>query len=533
MSTIRRIYAYLLAFAGLGMLAVATVNLGQLVLELLLHAPSAATAQHVRETVSIDVAAMLVGLPVWLVHWRWTERWAQGDPLERASTLRRLYVYAVLAAAGWALAWSTHQVVYAAVSALRDPVLVHDALDQLPALAVAALLWIGHWRIASRDRDLVGEAGGSGTLRRWYLYAAAFLGFVGLLGSASGLLESLWRATTGSARQLEIAAPLAGVVVGVLVWLAHWAVLPGRIGEDARREDGQAVLRSVYLFLSLSVGVIGALFGLSQLLYYAVARLLGVPTPGGVGGDLLQAAAGPGSVAIVYSLAWAYHRRALRQQAAAFHEAPRQAGVRRLYTSIIGLIALAALAVGVAGLLWTAGDLVFNSAAANTGDRWRNNIALFSTLTAVGLPIWLLHWRAVPGSDADVRSLARRLYLYLALIAAMLSLVGSAALALYRVISLLLGESSTSAVLTDLIHALAVAIVAGLVAAYHWRILRADAQRSSAPAILQSEAPAETRVTLQIRAATPVALEQAIAALRSTGVEVSVLGFVDAARAAD
>ena len=37
------------------------------------------------------------------------------------------------------------------------------------------------------------------------------------------------------------------------------------------------------------------------------------------------------------------------------------------------------------------------------------------------------------------------------------------------------------------------------------------------------QVPAEALVTVQIRAATPAALEHAIATLRSTGVEVAVL----------
>jgi len=541
MTTIRRIYAYLLAFAGLGMLSFAAANLGQLIIELLLNTPTADTARHVRETVSVNGAVALVGLPVWLLHWRWTERWARADPLERASTLRRLYLYVVLGAALLVLAYSSYDVLESAFAAITSTTSAtsaaraENALSDLPFVAIAALVWLMHWRIAGRDRGLVGEEGGSATLRRWYVYGAAFAGFVTLLAGASGLLESLWRALTSAALptgQFQLASPLASVIVGLAVWAVHWTVLPLRMGESARRDDGGSSLRSVYLFLGLSVGVVGALFGLSQLLYYGVARVLGVASPGGVGGNILQAAAGPASVAIVYGVGWAYQRHALRRQAAVFQEAPRQAGVRRLYTYLVALIALAILAVGVAGLLWTTGDLLFNSAVANSGDGWRSNVALFATLAAVGLPVWLLHWQPVPGLEEEVRSLARRLYLYLALIGSMLSLVGSGAAVLYRVISLLLGEASTASLLTDLTRALSVAVVAGAVAGYHWRILRADAQRATPPvtveaepAIADTEVPAEApaMVQIQIRAATQAALDQALATLRSTGVEVAVL----------
>jgi len=71
----------------------------------------------------------------------------------------------------------------------------------------------------------------------------------------------------------------------------------------------------VYLFLGLVLTVSRALFGASQVLYYALGRLLGVDAAGGVSGGLLQAAAEPASVLLVYGVGWAYGRHAVRRQA--------------------------------------------------------------------------------------------------------------------------------------------------------------------------------------------------------------------------
>jgi hypothetical protein len=524
MTTIRRLYAYLLAFAGLAMLAVGAANLGQVVVDVLLQAPIVSAPEYVRDAIALNAAAVLVGLPVWLIHWMWIERWLRRDDAERSSTLRRLYLYAVLAGAMSVLAVSAHAAIVNALDVLQLGSSVDQVLRELPFLAVGLVVWLGHWRITDRDRVLVGESGGSATLRRWYLYTAAFVGLLSLLSGASGLLEALWHlvmAPAPAAVSQGLTEPLAATLIGGTVWLVHWSVLPRQLPEQAQREDGVATLRSVYLFLALSVGVIGTLLGASQLLYYTVGRLLGVDHPGGVGGDLLRAAAGPLSVVIVYGVAWAYQRLALRRQAAMFQEAPRQAGIRRLYTYTVALIALGVLASGAAGLLWTLGDVVFNTPAATTGDGWRGNVALFATLTIVGLPVWLVHWRARPVQDDEVRSLARRLYLYVSLIAAMLAVIGSGAAALYRVINLLLGQTSSVSLLSDLAHALAVVLVAGSVAIYHLRILRADSRRSDS--VTPVEAPPAAQVVLQVRAPDAATLEQALATLRSTGVEVTLL----------
>src|SRR5258707_10833086 len=82
------------------MVAVAAANLAQLMIDAILSAPLVtSTNSFVRDSVSLWGATALVGLPVWLLHWLWIQRTARAHPDERASTLRRLYLYAVLGGA--------------------------------------------------------------------------------------------------------------------------------------------------------------------------------------------------------------------------------------------------------------------------------------------------------------------------------------------------------------------------------------------------------------------------------------------------
>ena len=79
--------------------------------------------------------------------------------------------------------------------------------------------------------------------------------------------------------------------------------------------------------------------------------------------------------------------------------------------------------------------------AGTNGTTWREQVSLFATLAIVGLPVWLIHWRAsVTVSAAEAHSLARRLYLYVSLIGAVLALIGALAGALYRLINVALGR---------------------------------------------------------------------------------------------
>ncbi len=525
MSVIRRIYFYLLAFAGLGMLAFGVANLGRVLVEVLDGSSLVNPERYVRDEVSRWGAASLVGLPVWVLHWWAAQRSAASSAGERASTLRRLYVYAVLASATIGLAIATQTVLAALLESASGPATaaLRRGAETVPFLVVAAVVWAYHWRVASADRALVGEHRGSATLRRWYVYGLAFGGFAVLLDGASRVLEETWRLATGAVVPSTpyLSNVAAAALVGLVLWLVHWRWAPRTLGPMVAQQDHTATLRSVYLFLALALAVWNTLYGASQLLYYALARLLGVEQPGGVGGSVLQAAAGPASMLLVYGVGWAYQRGAIRQQAATV-EAPRQAGVRRLYTYLVALLSIAALAVGVGGLLWTLADAFLSAPGATASAWWRNQLALYAMLALVGLPVWLTHWRPSSRVAADeAHALSRRLYVYLALIGGMLTLLGSAAVLLYRVLNLLLGELPSAGLTADLAHALGVALVAAAVAAYHWRTLAADTRRAAAvpaPAAAPSELAAEAVVRL--RAPSPAALAEALDTLRARGLQV-------------
>jgi hypothetical protein len=154
-------------------------------------------------------------------------------------------------------------------------------------------------------------------------------------------------------------------------------------------------------------------------------------------------------------------------------------------------------------------------------------VALYATLALIGLPAWLLHWRANPAEADETRSLARRLEIYLSLIVSTLILVGSAAAAVYRLLGLALGSVSTVEVMVDLAHATAVCAVAAVVAGYHWRVLRTDGRRAypSSPSPSPSATPALTEpatAIVEIHAVDAQSLNRALTALRATGVEVTV-----------
>lgn len=467
MGTVRRLYFAIISATSLAMLVVGVAAVGGILLEWWLS--PGAIERSLRESLAAAGAAALVGLPIWAVHWAAAQRFAR-DPRERASAIRRLYLYFVLGplaiGAGFLGADLFQQLVAALVgSRAFDPVGVGRRAWEL---ALTAAFWAYHFRVAAADRDVVGERGASATLRRWYAYVVQTIALAAVLFGARELLTILaGRAIESPAVGASGVEPSAGAVVAFgALWVFHrrWSS-HGPVGED----DRASTLRAVAGFGMLALSVSLALAEASRVLYYSLARALGVASPGGVTGDLPSIIVGPASTIVVFGGSWLLLRHLLMRDAGDA-EAPRQAGVRRLYAHLVATVSLAALATGVAGLLWTMADQAFG--AASPADAWRDQISLFITLVVVGLPVWLGHWRPAPSAPARL-ALSRRLYVFAALLAGVLAVLGSGAYLVYRGLNVILGGTGELSA-SELTRASSIAVVAALVVAYHFRVLRED-----------------------------------------------------------
>ncbi len=128
----------------------------------------------------------------------------------------------------------------------------------------------------------------------------------------------------------------------------------------------------------------------------------------------------------------------------------------------------------------------------------------------VGLAVWLAHWRAAPWA-ADRQSLPRRLYVWAALLASVLVVLGAGVGMLAALLRQLFSAHPTLAdsANLDFGHNLAVIVVAAGVGIYHWRVLRADAaarppRHAPEPAVAVAAAAAAAPVLIPaVEAADP------------------------------
>ena len=491
MATVRRWYVLLVCVISLQSVTWAIIEL----IRSQLHRNASVMA------IAFQIAIIVIGLPIFLVHWLWAQRLARRDTDERESALRRVYLYGTLAAFLAPFASNAFDLI---VTLLNLAFVRYRSAEYLPtetilrhlvAMIVLGLLWFYHRRIVAEDARVMPETGNTATVRRWYI-----LGFC-----AAGVTMTTWGVISvlhwimfqfGGSRVTSIVAG-AGVLtveaarlcVGVPLWLLFWRWAQRLFAGPSEEERGSE-LRKLYLYLTVFIAALSAVTSASIVLSYFFRRLLGLsPTD-----DLRW----PFSIVIGTALLWAYHAYVLRGDEALAGEAPRQAGIRRLYLYLVAAVGLAAFLVGVSG---DVSVFIRSLTGRSFGESLREQLAWFTAALIAGLPVWLLPWRRAqseavapgPGGADERRSVVRKIYLYFYLFVATMTVLSSMVYIVYRILSQALGQKSTGDLMADLAQAIAFTLIAVGVWLYHGASVRGDGRLNQRE---QMQRPADLRVVV-------------------------------------
>jgi hypothetical protein len=434
--------------------------------------------------VALQLAVIIIGLPVFLVHWLWAQRLAGRNVDERGGILYHLYLYGVMAAFLGSIIPNTFDLIrillggsqvytYTRVLPIGDRVLIH-----LIAMIVLAALWFYHQRVLQEDTKVVPESGSATTVRRLYV-----LGFsaAGLTMTTHAVIQVIRWVMLAIGREAvragwldnRLSSEIARLLVGLAIWVLFW-LWAQRLFQSPSEEEHASTLRKVYLYGVVFFAAIDAITQTTGILASLIRRLLGVTS---TSGDSISQ---PLPIIITMGILWAYHAYLLQRDAQKTVETGRQAGVRRLYYYLIAGIGLAALLVGLGGEI----SVLLRALGRSFGAGLKGEFSWFTAAIIAGLPVWIIPWRKVQSTalsadptHADARrSLVRKIYLYFFLFVAMMTLLSSAVFILYRILRLLLGGNVLT--LTDLGQAIAYSLIATGVLLYHGYTLRGDTKRA-------------------------------------------------------
>ena len=512
MQTARRLYLYLLAGIGLGVL----VSGVSLLLTTLFQAiglggggPVLSGEQAVRERLTLATAMSAVALPVWLIHWLLAERSVRpGRPeadVERSSAVRGLYFALVMGGLLIAMFTAAGGFVEHVVRSLAgDSPDFRDPAGELGLLLAAAAAWAYHLWIRIRDWRAGSISGAGAWLPRAYLYVATFAGLLLLLFGMADLLTLVGRLLIGApdpdfgSGQQWWAYPLATAVsrtlIGGIAWIGHWWYA-NRLWADASERgaiERPARLRFAYYAAVLVVAAAAAIGYLGQGLSGVLDAVFGtLDNDNRVIAELVATLL----AAALFTVVWWVHAGWVRA-AAAEQGGPGSAVGGRLVAYPTAVVGLAFGAVGIGRLLGQMVETLFGGGQVVIGGQLALEVvADFVPYALLGIGVWLWQWSRVARARrtdpiGEGASTVRRTALLLVLAASVLAGVAALGTILYQLFGAVFGidaQGSLGVPLGALITAVAVA-------AYHGQLLRHDAaarEAVSAPAAtaLASEMP--------------------------------------------
>lgn len=508
MQTARRLYVYLLAGIGLGVL----VSGVSLLLTTLLQALGLgggeviAGEQAVRERLTLATAMSAVALPVWLIHWFLAERGVRpGRPeadVERSSAVRGLYVALVLGGLLIAMFTSAGALIeYLVQRLVGDAPDFRDPAGDLGLLIAAAAAWGYHLRVRIRDWRIGSISGAGAWLPRAYLYVATFAGLLFLLLGIADLLSLASRLVIGTPDpgfesgqewwSYPLATALSRVLVGGAAWMGHWWYANGLWADPSERGaiERPARLRFAYHVAVLVVAAAAAIGYLGQGLSGVLDGAFGtLDSDNRVLAELIATLL----AAALFAIAWRIHAGWLRA-AAAEPGGPGHAVGERLAAYPTAIVGLAFGAVGIGRLLGQLFETLFGRGQVVLGGQVALEVvADFVPYALLGTGVWLWQWSRVTRARqtdpiGEGASTVRRGALLIVLAASVLAGVAALGAILYQLFGALFGIDAQGGLGVPL----GALIAAVAVAAYHGQLLRHDAAaREAVAATTTADAPA-------------------------------------------
>ncbi len=493
MRTIRRLYFFAVALISVEVVLWGLIRLLRVTFSTGLILPGA-------EMLAQSLALILVGVPIFLLHWGWAQRAARTDGEEHAATLRAVFLYAVLLATLIPVAQNL-------LALLNRSLISLAGLETSRALLGKTQGWIDNliaiffnlaaaayfYRITQFDWASLLEVENFRGVRRLYRYLWMLYGLLMVIFGTQQVIRFLFYVPStilGAPGREVFINGLALTLVGAPIWAWSWQTCQHALEEPP---ESASLLRLGVLYLLSLAGIISVLSSAGVLVDLLLRFALGqnFPLP-----DLLSRLGGPVSIGIPLGVVWAYYGGWLFRQINAEPSFARRAGLKRFYFYILALIGLAATVAGLA-LLFSFIIETLVSSGSIWGETLRGRLSAALATLLVGLPLWLVAWfpmqaealsKAETGDHAR-RSLVRRVYLYLVIFAGVIGGMVSAIALFYNLLVAALNSPSPTFT-TDVLNALQTLVLFVVFLVYHWAALRRDSShKAEALAALQQQFP--------------------------------------------
>jgi hypothetical protein len=481
MKSIRRLYFYLVALISIEVVLWGLVGLLRSIVD--------QTVSGGADTLAQALALILVGVPIFLVHWMWAQRASARDEEEKTATIRAAFFYAILLGSlipvaqnllsfiDRSLVQVTGLGVERAFRAFSEQTLADNLIAIIMNGIVAAYFWNilrSEWITLSdpKKRENFSE------VRRLYRYIWVLYGLLITVFGAQQILQFLLYIPSDVLGDLGRDVAVNGVallLVGTPVWAYAWSVIQDSLADPA--EMGSTLRLGILYLLALG-GVITVITTAFLVINTILSVLLGQDISFH---EFIREVGGPISIGVPLGLVWAYYGYWLNRHIAAVGDRVRRAALKRLYNYVLSLIGLVVAFVGVTSLFRFIIDMVIGPGMLLT-DTTRGTLSASIASIIVGLPLWLTMWRPMQAEaltsdemgDHARRSVVRKTYLYLVLFVSVIGGMATAVGLVYQLIRVVLSGDTGSDFVNTVLNLTQLLFLFGIVLVYHLNVLRRD-----------------------------------------------------------
>jgi hypothetical protein len=478
MKSIRRLYFYLVAFISIEIVLWGLVSLLRSIVN--------ETISGGADTLAQALALILVGMPIFLIHWAWAQRVSARDEEEKTASLRAVFLYAILLAALIPVVQnllsfldrSFIQLAGLGVSRAFRAFSQQTLADNLIAIFMNGVVAAYFWNILRGEWATLTDKENFSDVRRLYRYIWMLYGLLLVVFGAQQILRFIFFIPGDVLGELGREVAVNGVallVIGTPVWVYAWRLIQDSLADPA--EMGSTLRLGILYLLALG-GVITVITTASMVVNSLIAWLLGADW---TFQNFIDQIGGPISIGVPLGAVWAYYGYWLNRHIEAAGDRVRQASLKRLYNYILAFIGLVVAFVGVTSLFQFIIDMLTSSGIV-LSDSLRSNLASSISSIIVGLPLWLTMWRPMQAEalatgemgDHARRSVLRKFYLYLALFASVIGGMATAVGLVYQLIRVALAGDAGSDFANNILNLMQLLFLFGVVLLYHLNVLRAD-----------------------------------------------------------
>jgi len=362
MKTIRRFYFYVLSLISIQVVIWAVVNLLRTIFD-------RATVTSAVDWLAGGIAFVAVGVPIFWLHWTTVQRDALHDEEEASSRIRALYLYATPLATGIPITYAVLAILNRLIVRwLGLPVTsatlggAQTNIDNLIAIAANLIVLIYFWRVLQQDWKIIPNQENLMDLSRLHRYIWMVYGLGLMIFGVQQILRYIFSIPQnfGHVPEMVLATGLALIPVGLPIFGKAWSVIQKSLTEKNERHSS---LRLVVLFVLTLLGIGFSLSALGILLANAFRWLFQVENWRLI--SFMDRFATQFAVLISMGLVWGYFRRELSFAIADLDDDFQQAGIQRIYHSILSFAGLVVSFLGLLLLLGTIIESLFNLSIGN------------------------------------------------------------------------------------------------------------------------------------------------------------------------